>query len=338
MLREWFSSFFSPSLDWIQVEVTSYCNADCFYCPRSVYRDAWLNRNLSLGIFEYLIPAFKKTRLVFLQGWGEPFLNPDFFTMVRMAKEAGCKVGTTTNGMLLNEETICHVVESGIDVLAFSLAGVDKRNDDIRHGTSFDKILEAIWILQETKKKLGKKLPAVHIAYILLRSGLEDIERLPFVLKGLDISQIIISTLDFVPCKELASETIITSTVDEYKKFRSRLDAVSTAGEQYGIRVHSQLHKLGERRLTCTENVQRALFVSADGMVSPCIFLNLPVSQKSYLYRYKERQYQPLIFGNISDVLIGDIWRKKAYRDFRKAFYTNRVPDICKNCLKLYVE
>ena len=336
MFREWFSSFLSPSLDWIQVEVTSYCNAACLYCPRSVYRDAWLNRNLSLEIFEHLMPAFKKTRLVFLQGWGEPFLNSELFTMVRMAKKAGCKVGTTTNGMLLNEETIYRVVESGIEVLAFSLAGVDKRNDEVRQGTSFDKILEAIRIIHETKKKLGKELPKVHIAYILLRSRLEDIERLPLVLQGLDVSQIIISTLDFVPCEKLTGETIITSTVDEYEKLRSRLDAVSVVGEQYGMKIYYQLHKPGERRLRCAENVQRALFVSADGMVSPCVFLNLPVSQKVYLYRDGERQYQRLIFGNINDALIGDIWRKKAYRDFREAFYKNQLPGICKGCPKLY--
>lgn len=295
LLGEWLSSFLSPSLEWIQVEVTSYCNAACLYCPRNVYRDAWLNRNLSLEVFELLMPAFKKTKLVFLQGWGEPFLNSELFKMVRLAKKAGCKVGTTTNGMLLNEETIYQVVESGIEVLAFSLAGMDKRNDEVRHGTSFDKILEAIWILHETKKKLGKKLPAVHIAYILLRSRLEDIERLPLVLQGLDVSQIIISTLDFVPCEKLIGETIITSTVDEYEKLRSRLDAVNVVGEQYGMRIYYQLHKPGKRRLTCTENVQRTLFVSADGMVSPCVFLNLPVSRKIYLYRDGERPYQRLI-------------------------------------------
>lgn len=337
MLRKWFSSCLSPSLDWIQVEVTSDCNATCLYCPRTVYRDAWLNRNLSLKVFERLMPAFEKTQLVFLQGWGEPFLNSELFTMVRMAKEAGCKVGTTTNGMLLNKETIYRVVESGIDVLAFSLAGVDERNDEIRQGTSFDKISEAIWILHETKKKLGKELPAVHIAYILLRSGLEDIERLPFVLQGLGVSQIIISTLDFLPCEKLAGETIIASNVDEYKKLRSRLDAVSVVGKQYGMRVHYQLHKQGERRLTCTENIQRALFVSADGMVSPCVFLNLPVSQKVHLYHDGERQYHKLTFGNVSDALIGDIWREKAYKDFREAFYENRLPSICKGCPKLYV-
>ncbi|NLE77518.1 MAG: radical SAM protein, partial [Chloroflexi bacterium] len=36
-----FSFLFRPTLDWIQVQVTSVCNADCTYCPRSAYRAVW---------------------------------------------------------------------------------------------------------------------------------------------------------------------------------------------------------------------------------------------------------------------------------------------------------
>lgn len=337
MLREWFTSFLSPSLDWIQVEVSSYCNAACLYCPRSVYRDVWLNRNLSLEVFERLMPLFKKTELVFLQGWGEPFLNPELLKMVSMAKEAGCKVGTTTNGMLLNAETLHQVVECGMDILAFSLAGVDESNDSIRQGTSFDKVLETIRILQETKEKLKNRLPVIHIAYLLLRSKIEDFERLPLALQGLDISQIVVSTMDFLPCEELADETIIPSTLNEYDELRVWLDAVKAVCEQFGTRVHYQLRKPGERRLTCTENVLRAFFVSSDGTLSPCVFVNLPVSQKIHIYRDGKRRYRRLIFGNVSDTPAGAIWRKKAYRNFRKAFYEKRLPGICEDCPKLFI-
>ena len=56
--------------------------------------------------------------MVYLQGWGEPFLHPELMTMVRIAKGTGCSVGTTTNGLLLNEKVIRQLVESGMDVLA----------------------------------------------------------------------------------------------------------------------------------------------------------------------------------------------------------------------------
>ncbi len=200
MLGKWFDSFLLPPLGWIQVEVTSHCNAACVYCPRTVYRDIWLNRNLSFSTFERLSSAFGNTKMIFLQGWGEPFLNPELMQMIQVAKDAGCKVGTTTNGMLLNEKIVSQLVKSGMDVLAFSLAGVDENNDALRRGTRMENVLGQIRLLNKIKKYLGKEQPAVHIAYMLLRSRLDDIERLPLLLQGLAVSQVVVSTLDFIPC------------------------------------------------------------------------------------------------------------------------------------------
>jgi MoaA/NifB/PqqE/SkfB family radical SAM enzyme len=337
LLREWLGSLLSPSLDWIQVEVTSYCNAACIYCPRTVYRDAWLNRNLSLDVFESLMSAFARCQLVFLQGWGEPFLNHDLFTMVRMAKEAGCKVGTTTNGMLLDTGNIHQVVECGVDVLAFSLAGVDERNDAVRKGTSLDRVLETIRILNETKMKLRKERPAVHIAYMLLRSGLEDVKQLALLFRRSGVSEIVVSTLDFVPCEELADETITPSNRQEYEEIRGRLEAVNSECRQWGMRFHYQLRKWGKRSPTCTENVERALFVSADGTVSPCVFANLPVSEGIQMYRDGKRRYQRLGFGNVTDTPVEIIWWTKAYRAFRQAFYGDPLPATCVDCPKLFM-
>jgi MoaA/NifB/PqqE/SkfB family radical SAM enzyme len=147
------SSWTLPRTAWIQVEVTTRCNAACIYCPRTAYRDAWHDRSLSPATFRRLLPALKKTRLVHLQGWGEPFLHPDFFTLTAMAKEAGCRVSTTTNGMLLNAEKLLQVVASGLDLIAFSLTGLMERHDRARPGTSFRQVLSAIQTLNRLKAR-----------------------------------------------------------------------------------------------------------------------------------------------------------------------------------------
>jgi MoaA/NifB/PqqE/SkfB family radical SAM enzyme len=116
-----------PQLDWIQVEISSYCNASCIYCPHFAYRKNWQNRYRPIEAFRNLIPAFRKTELVYLQGWGEPFTHPQFFEMLQIAKAAGCRVGTTTNGILIGRETIEKMVSQGLDIIGFSLAGVDKK-------------------------------------------------------------------------------------------------------------------------------------------------------------------------------------------------------------------
>ena len=109
-----------PQLDWIQVEISSHCNANCIYCPHSAFRANWQNRFLPIEVFQNLIPAFDKTRLIYLQGWGEPFMHPHFFKMLQIAKSADCMVGTTTNGTLLRRETIEKMVCRGLDIIGFS--------------------------------------------------------------------------------------------------------------------------------------------------------------------------------------------------------------------------
>jgi MoaA/NifB/PqqE/SkfB family radical SAM enzyme len=292
---------------------------------------------MPLGTFERLLPAFGRTELVFLQGWGEPFLHPDLPAMMSMAKIAGCKVGTTTNGMLLDVKTMRRLVESGMDVLAFSLAGIDERNDAIRRGTSLRKVLSAIQALHKMKKSLGSKVPEVHIAYMLLRSGLEEVQRLPDAVQGLGVGEVVVSTLDFVACKELEAETIAPATEQEYSELQTRLEAVKVEGERRGLGIHYQLCRPGERRPTCTENVQRALFVAADGTVSACVFANLPVSQPIHMYRDVRRRHQRVVFGNINDAPPATIWRRRAYRSWRRAFYRGRLPVLCEGCPKLFI-
>ena len=330
-----FSSWLTPKKDWIQVEVTSFCNAACIYCPRTVYQHRWPNRHLSLATFAKLLPSLARTRLVYLQGWGEPFLHPDFFRLVARAKQAGCRVGTTTNGMLLDSEVIRRLIESGIDLVAFSLAGTDEKNDAVRRGTSLKKVLAAIQALGRAKEELGSATPAIHLAYMLLRSGLMDLEKLPVILQGMGVSQIVVSTLDFVPSKELEGEVLRPADAGEYDDIRSRLEELVQLGKKCGFTIHYQLQRPGSRRPTCTENVQQALVVSADGLVSPCVFTNLPVSGASYFKEGREHPYRQLFFGNVNERPLGDIWTRKAYESFRRSFNDGKLAPPCRECAKL---
>lgn len=334
---DWFdlSCWRKKKKDWLQVEVTSWCNASCSYCPRTVYRDIWRNRHLSPATFRRLLPSFTEARLIYLQGWGEPLASPHFFSMAAMAKGAGCLVGTTTNGMLLDGPKILQMVETGIDLVAFSLAGVDEKNDAIRRGTSLKQALAAIQELSRMKEKLGRATPAIHVAYMLLRSGQKDLERLPGMLQGSGVSQLVVSTLDFVGSRDLEGEALRTGSVREYEETRSRLEELVLLGKQCGIDIHHQFHDPGGRRPTCTENVQQALVVSAAGLVSPCVFTNLPAAGASQFRKGEEQPCHQLFFGDVNEQPIGAIWGQEAYQSFRRSFKDGRLAPPCRGCAKL---
>ena len=192
------------------------------------------------------------------------------------------QVGTTTNAMLLNEETVRKVIESGIDILAFSLAGTGESNDLIRKGTSLKKVLKAIGTLNREKERQGKTTPEIHVAYMLFRSGMGELDALPGLLEGLGVSQVVVSTLDFVPTEELRKEAVIPVTQEEYEEVRSVLDHLVEAGREKGLSVHYHLVSPDKRRGVCTENIQKALCISADGAVTPCVYTNLRVSGTYY--------------------------------------------------------
>jgi radical SAM protein with 4Fe4S-binding SPASM domain len=327
----------NPKWDWIQVEVSSFCNVSCLYCPHTVLKNMWINNHLPLATFRKLLPALTGVKLVYLQGWGEPFLNPDFFEMLKLAKNAGCMVGTSTNGMLLDDKMIKRLVKLGLDVIAFSLAGIDENNDIVRKGTQIKTVINAIKSINREKKKAGARLPAINIAYMLLRSRIKDLPKMPLLFKGLGIDQIVISTLDFIPDKELASESWLPRSAIEFEQLRSLLNRTVEIGKSDGLDIHYNIYNPSGRRAICTENVQKSVYISADGDISPCVFTNLPISGSAHRLDKIYPPYHRLTFGNIETHGLAHIWRQKNYTKFRKSFDSDKLAPPCQKCPKLYM-
>jgi MoaA/NifB/PqqE/SkfB family radical SAM enzyme len=328
-----------PSLDWIQVEISSYCNGECIYCPHTEYKKNWQNRYLPMELFQNLLPAFAKTNFVHLQGWGEPFTHPDFFDMLRMAKKAGCMVGTTTNGTLLNRVNIETLVKDGLDLIGFSLAGVDEGNDSIRRGTSIKKVLECIDEIHNTMMKQRTDKPKIHIAYMLMRSGLEDLERLPDFLANAGVTQTIISSLSLVVNPTMEAESIFTLPKPEFLGLRDRLFQVRADSVKLGTDLHFHIVSPFMETFHCMENAARAVVVGSDGSVSPCVMAQVPVEGENFYYFKKQKRIlRNLSFGNIADDSMYRIWDRKDYKQFVRSYRKGKSPVICMNCLKRFCD
>ena len=328
-----------PYLDWIQVEISSHCNASCIYCPHSVFRANWQSRFLSLEAFGNLTRAFAGTHLVYLQGWGEPFTHPQFFEMLQIAKDAGCKVGTTTNGMLLDRETIEQMVDCELDVIGFSLAGVDEKNDRIRKGTSIKKVLECMAQIHRAKARYGAENPQIHIAYMLLRSGLDDLKKLPQFLSNTGAAQTVVSSLSYVVSPELESESVLASGEAAYLELKTRFFEVKRESLNKGADVHFHLVSPVQSNFSCSENIPRAVVVGSDGSVSPCVMKQIPVQGKNIYYINGQNCLQQnLSFGKIQESSLKAIRHYREYRKFVREFRNGKTPPVCQNCLKKQIE
>ncbi|MEW6348551.1 MAG: radical SAM protein [Thermodesulfobacteriota bacterium] len=326
-IRELWYKLTAPHLDWIQVEVTTHCNARCTYCPNWVLRGNRHPGHMDIEVFRRLAKSFPWTEMVHLQGWGEPLLHPDFFEMARIAKKASCRIGTTTNGTLCTAEACERLVEVGFDTVAFSLAGTDDRQDEIRGGARIESVLRAIEILHRTKVLRDSRTPAVHIAYLALRSRLQDVVELPRLLEGMGVSQVVISTLDLVPHDGLASETLAPEGPEEEAGFLSVLEHAASEGRKRGVDVHYRLASHTRKIGYCTEHVTNAVVVSADGSVWPCVFANVAVRPTPDAPSFR--------FGNVGDKSLSEIWATGEYRAFRDAHERRNPPDRCLLCPKM---
>ena len=74
----------TPHLDWLEVEISSRCNAACSSCPHTIFTDVWQRKLMDFALFESLQPVLPATGMTDLQGWGEPLAHPEFFRFMRV--------------------------------------------------------------------------------------------------------------------------------------------------------------------------------------------------------------------------------------------------------------
>jgi MoaA/NifB/PqqE/SkfB family radical SAM enzyme len=330
-----FERFFNPQLDWIQIEISTHCNAACIYCPHTIYRHHWRNHYLPMEAFRNLEPALRNAKLIYLQGWGEPLTHPRFFEMLKLAKATGRKVGTTTNGTLLDDQKAEKLVTAHLDVIGFSLAGIDAKNDAIRQGTRIKSILEGIEKIHRAKQKYGSDKPAIHIAYMLLRSGIEDLEKLPKFLSATGAAQTVISSLSFVASPEMQTEAALATKPEEYSELKGRFTQVRDESAALGSEVCFYIVSPGKNHFSCSENVPGAAVIGANRDVSPCFMKQIPVRGKNYFFvGGKQYRQQNLSFGNLRQASFNTIRHRKEYRQFIKEIRNGIAPAACQNCLK----
>jgi len=334
----------SPELDWIQVEVSTRCNAACIYCPQPLIHH---KQNMGITLFKQLIPYLGYTRLVYLQGWGEPLLNPDIFDMIRRCKSKGKRVGFTTNGMLLTGETISRLVDLQTDILSVSFAGTTPATHNrIRRGTDLVKIIENLDLLQQIRAKKGSPGPDLHLAYLMTASNFHELDSLVGLAKRVGAKQVVCSNMTLIMTQALRSESLFTRP-EEHPCFVRRLEAVAREAEKENLIFGCKRSDFQDQSVPCSENICYACVVSVTGEVSPCVFTSPSLPQTDcpkplgQTFQNPPSPCCPISFGNIGQESLTRIWNKKAYQGFRR-FHDpenpppvkdpQKVPESCRCC------
>lgn len=329
-----------PDLDWIQIGITTRCNASCNYCPHAVFGKSRPQKDLSMEIFKALVPAFSSANLIYLQGWGEPLLHPDLFKMVKTAKEKRCLAGLTTNGNLLTSDKIKFFVDEGLDFLSLSLAGTDEKNDAIRKGTKLTKVLRAIEEIERVKSGSGASLPKVHVAYMLLKSGIEDIPAMSGFFSSLGVDQVVISSLTLGFSREMEKEMVLADSKAEFENLKNRLLEMRDKASN-PEKIHFHLYNPFKLPGPCSENVLRSAYIDVEGSVRPCVCTdfsgpdNIAAGQSGTAGLYPLQRHD---FGRVSSQEFNHLWHSKSYRKFRREWELGKIPGVCRQCTKPFID
>lgn len=139
----------------LQIEVTNKCNFNCKMCIRNV----WKAKPLDLDITLYKKIAkscFPKLKRLILYGFGEPFIHPQIFEILRAARENlqdDGEIIVSTNGSLMPPDVSRKIVKKiGLDFILFSIDTVDQdRLSCFREGADLKLIVENIEGLTKNK-------------------------------------------------------------------------------------------------------------------------------------------------------------------------------------------
>lgn len=140
----------SENLEWIDIELTSFCNIKCKGCFRvlSNYSEQILNKTfLDLDIIKekFKKEMFPNIKIInFCGSVDEPTTHPQFFEIIRHFASWGCHINIATNGSLRSKQwwhdlakllPSSHRVTWGID-------GSDELSEVYREGSNFKKVEE----------------------------------------------------------------------------------------------------------------------------------------------------------------------------------------------------
>jgi MoaA/NifB/PqqE/SkfB family radical SAM enzyme len=300
-----------------QVELTTRCTLECAMCIRSGGVDLHA-ANMAMDDFRRLVPLFSNVESVVLEGWGEPLLYQNLGECIRLVKSAGSRVGFVTSGQGLDEAYAGELVGAGIDFMGFSLSGASAgTHNRIRAGSDLADVVERIKLLGRIKKERGRETPRIHLVYLMMRENMEELPDFVDLAHSLNVGEIVLLNQVVTVNARQEEERVYGSP--EVEHFEAILKETAIRAANSGIRLYRPSLYPSEVAV-CAEDPLRNLYISVNGEVSPCVYLNLPLPDSGQDASGCTASIMRFTFGNIFRQSFSDIWSGEAYRGFREKF------------------
>jgi len=222
---------------------------------------------------------------------GEPLLRRDLFDLIAHAVDLGLHTDVITNGWYVTKETATKFRESGVGHVSVSVDGIEDTHDDLRNKPgSFRRCVEAIKMLRDAGVK-------VYLSPTFYRGNFHQLQDLLDLADnlGADFSwRVMIPIGQAHGLKEFCltpreNKELYESILKRKNSPNNEMDITSTCNP-YSVFLWGENPPPDEGRIRggCTGGIT-LLCVGADGIVTPCSRLQIPV-------------------GNLREDSLEDIW------------------------------
>ncbi len=302
----WWSKFFKRSVLLgspfsLSIEPTTACNLACPECPSGLKQFSRPTGKLDLELHRQMLAQVKKS--VFYINYyfqGEPFLHPQFLDLIREAKLAKMYTATSTNAHFIDKAKAIEIIDSGLDRLIISVDGITQATyEQYRVNGSLSKVLEASAFLVQAKKERRSATPFLIFQFLAVKPNEAEIPAVFTLAKEIGIDEVRIKTAQLYDFKNGNS---LMPEQEEYARYAKQSDGT---------------YKLKGRQGNHCWRMWSGSVLTWDGKVVPCCF-------------DKDASH---VLGNMKEQSFDQIWKSKAYKQFRFSILKNRQEiDICKNC------
>jgi len=302
----------------LQIESSLHCNLECIMCPWTEIHHQ--DKILTLETFDRIRPYFSQVEGVDLTGGGETLMNPHIPAMVQAARQAGCQVGFSTNGLMLSPALAAALVDRSLDWISFSVdAATSETYQKIRQGSDFETVLENMAALRDLKTRLGRNTPKMMMVFVMMTGDYQNYHELPAYLElahSLGVEQVIVKNLDVITKDINFGRGVFTHRGTPLPSVEAIREQAREKSGELGIQL--RLYELQPRQqVICEQNPVRNLYINWAGNVSPCITLSYAETR---VFDGRQVHVPCQVFGNVNQEPLEVIWQKPEYVAFRRAY------------------
>lgn len=297
----------------IAIDPVDACNLKCPLCPNGLRILNDQPKVMSLETFKLVVKKIPGIEHICLFNWGEPFLNPSAFKMIRYAHGKNIRVTIHSNFSLKKDnDFFINIIESGLDTLVISLDGASQQSySKYRIGGDFDLVLANIKKLAKMKNELGNKSPLIVWKFIVNRFNEDEIDIAKNMAKrlGIEFETSYLGLSDDLPGVNL------TDTIEERKQYWL------PKNKKYQQSYYRNEYRKPLMKSHCAQLFETVI-INPDGKVLPCCW----VTDGKHT------------FGDLRKESFEDIWYNAKYIYSRSLFLKEKYSGSKKKTVCLLCE